>query len=85
MLGGYNGGEGGALAGIDEYDPAANVWRGWGLTSPRQDLAAVRGRDGQMYALGGRGRDGLPLATFEESAGLTTRLPFRTLLPFNTR
>jgi len=45
---------------VEVYDPAAGSWtRGPDLPGPRVSAAAVVGRDGTIYVLGGDGGDGL--------------------------
>lgn len=61
-LGGFNNGAaGGSLATVEAYDPLADTWSTVApLPTPRRGLAAVRGPDGLVYAIGGSPVAGSP-------------------------
>jgi hypothetical protein len=66
-IGGDNGsGESAAEATVEAYSYAANRWVAVaGLAMPRTDLAAARGGDGRIYAIGGIDTSGRRLTTVE--------------------
>jgi hypothetical protein len=61
-LGGFNqAAVGGSLATVEAYDPATDTWATVApLPTARRGLAAVRGADGLLYAIGGSPASGSP-------------------------